>query len=165
MQILKASQADKEKISKLHIASIKKLCKNHYSPAQLQSWTSLLVPSVYDQALEEKLFLVTVDAQQHLVGMAILDINNAILSAMYIHPDHVGKGIGSTLLRELEMSALKENIISLSLQSTLNAKDFYRTHGYIEQGNAVHKLPNDVRLECVSMSKTLQKHNHSATVI
>ena len=95
MRIRKASTTDKENISRIHIASIRKLCVNYYTQQQLNAWTSVLTPSVYDQALREKVFLVAYDSQQDLVGLGILDVENAELSAIYIHPDTVGKGVGS----------------------------------------------------------------------
>jgi putative acetyltransferase len=57
MKIRNASDADKKNISKLHILSIKRLCSKHYTPEQLNAWTSVLTPSVYDQALKEKICL------------------------------------------------------------------------------------------------------------
>lgn len=157
MQIRKASQADKENISKLHAASIRKLCCNHYSPTQLKSWTNVLTPNVYDQALEEKIFLVACTPQQDLLGMGILDIDHAEISAIYIHPDHVGRGVGSKLLNELEKIARDKENLKITVHSTLNAKGFYKINGYLEQEITFHNLPNGARLDCVLMFKNLSK--------
>ena len=72
MKIRKAFKADKENISSLHIASIRKLYYNHYNREQLNAWTSVLKPSVYDHALKEKVFLVAYNPQQDLLGLGIL---------------------------------------------------------------------------------------------
>jgi len=157
MEIRKASIADKENISRLHIASIRKLCAKHYTNEQLNAWTSILIPSVYDQALREKVFLVAYDSQQGLQGIGILEVDNAELSAIYIHPNAVGKGIGSKLLNELEKIARKSNIFKIIVHSTLNAKGFYIAHGYIEKELTFHDLPNGSKLECIRMFKILPK--------
>ena len=155
MKIRKASEADKENISNLHIASIKKLCSNHYTHEQLNAWTSVLTPSVYDQALKKKIVLVAYDSQQNLLGLGILDIENSEISAIYINPDVAGKGIGTTLLNELELTARSSKIIRITVHSTLNAKNFYMNHGYIDQELTFHSLPNGSKLECVRMIKDL----------
>lgn len=69
MKIREASIADRANISRLHVESIRKLCADHYTSEQLNAWTSLLTPSVYDQALIEKVFLVAYDSQQDLLGI------------------------------------------------------------------------------------------------
>lgn len=156
MKIRKASDADKENISKLHISSIKRLCSKHYTDEQLNAWTSVLTPSVYDQALKEKLFLVAHDSNQELKGLGILDIQNAEISAIYIHPDAVRNGIGTELLYELEKAARNSNVVKISVHSTLNARGFYLRHGYLEHGFTFYRLSNGEKLECVQMFKNLQ---------
>ena len=155
MKIRKASKADRKNISNLHIASIKKLCRNHYTHEQLNAWTSVLTPSVYDQALKEKVVLVAYDSQQDLLGLGILDIENSEISAIYINPDAAGKGIGTKLLNELEMTAKKSKFFRITVHSTLNAKSFYMNHGYIDQELTLHRLLNGTKLECVRMVKDL----------
>ena len=155
MKIRKACSSDKDDILKLHITSIRKLCVNHYTRDQLNAWIGVLTPSVYDQALKEKVFLVAYDSPQDLLGIGILDVKIAEVSAIYIHPDATGKGVGSKLLNELEKIARKSNIFKLTVYSTLNAKGFYMVHGYSEQELTFHNLSNGSRLECIRMVKNL----------
>ena len=155
MDIRKASSADKEDIAQLHIASIKRLCANHYSHEQIVAWTNILTPSVYDQALQEKVFLVASGSNQGVLGIGIFDIQNSEISAIYIHPDHIGKGIGAKILREFELEAQANNLSVVSVCSTLNAKGFYLANGYSEQEKTYHELPGGLRLECVKMVKSI----------
>ena len=155
MKIRNASDTDKKNISKLHILSIMRLCSKHYTHEQLSAWTSVLTPSVYGQALKEKIFLVSHDSNQDLMGLGILDIQNAEISAIYIHPDAVGNGIGTELLCKLEEIARNNNIVKISVHSTLNAKGFYQRHGYLNHGLTFHRLSNGSKLECVRMFKDL----------
>ncbi|MBN1833462.1 MAG: GNAT family N-acetyltransferase [Deltaproteobacteria bacterium] len=158
MKIRKASNSDKGNISRLHIASIRKLCGSYYTQQQLNAWTSVLAPSVYDQALKEKLFLVAEDSQKDLLGIGILDFENTEVSAIYIHPDAVGKGVGSKLLNEIEKIARNNGIFEITVHSTLNAKGFYMARGYSEQELTFHNLPNGSKLECIRMLKILHKY-------
>ena len=164
MKIRKASSADKDNISRLHIASIRKLCVNHYTREQLNAWTSVLKPFVYDQALKKKVFLVAHDSQRDLLGMGILDVERAEISAIYIHPDATGKGVGSKLLNELEKIARKSNIFKITVYSTLNAKSFYMAHGYSEQELTFHNLSNGSKLECIRMFKNLLNRDHAQKI-
>ncbi len=156
MKIRNASDIDKRDISRLHILSIKRLCSKHYTLEQLNAWTSILTPSVYDQALEEKIFLVAHDSNQDLMGLGILDIQNSEISAIYIHPDAAGNGIGTEILCKLEAIARNHNAVQITVHSTLNAKGFYQRHGYFDHGLTFHRLPNGSKLECVRMFKDLQ---------
>ena len=155
MRIRKALDADKENISRFHILSIRSLCSKHYTHEQLNAWTSILTPCVYDQALKEKVFLVAHDSKQDLMGLGILDIQNAEISAIYIHPDAVGNGVGSKLLYKLEEIARNSNVAKIAVHATLNAKGFYRKHGYLDHGLTFHPLSNGAKLECVRMFKDL----------
>jgi len=155
MKIRKAIDTDKKNISKLHISSIKRLCSKHYTDEQLHAWTSILTPSVYDQALKEKVFLVAHDSTRELMGLGILDIKNAEISAIYIHPDAVGNGVGTKLLYRLEEIARSNNVVKIAVHSTLNAKGFYQRHGYLTHGLTFHLLSNGSKLECVRMVKDL----------
>lgn len=155
MKIRTATNADKEHISQVHVASIKNLCNTHYSREQLGSWTSALTPSAYDHALREKVFLVAEDPGKGLLGLGMLDIENAQISAIYIHPDAAGRGIGTLLLRELESIAHESTIDELTVHATLNAQGFYTRLGYVERFMTTHTLPDGSKLECIQMTKEL----------
>lgn len=150
--------ADKEKLSQMHIASIRKLCASHYTRQQLDTWTSVLVPQVYEQALKEKVVLTACDSGRELWGLGILDIENKELSAVYVHPEAVGKGLGSGLLKALETIARKSGLIDITAHATLNAQGFYRAHGYLERELTAHYLPDGTKLACIRMVKTLPEH-------
>ena len=153
MRIRKALEADKEAISQLHTTSIKKLCRTHYSQEQVDAWCSVLTPSAYDHALREKVFLVAECSGGNLLGLGMLDIEHAEISAIYIHPDAVGQGIGAGILRELERIAQRSEIKTITVFSTLNSRGFYERRGYQVEEPALHSLPNGLELECIRMAK------------
>ena len=82
-------------------------------------------------------------------------IENSKISAIYINPDTAGKGIGTKVLNELEMTARNSKIFRITVYSTLNAKSVYMNHGYMAQELAFHSLLNGSKLECVRMIKDL----------
>jgi putative acetyltransferase len=154
MNIRLGTISDTEKISQTHKASIQKLCKGHYSSENIEKWTSILEPKIYENAIKEKILIVA-EEENKIFGFGILDIDNAEICAVYIHPDHTDKGIAKNLLLELETIALEKNANRLNTCSTINALGFYKHHGYVETEKSFHQLPNNTKLECIKMYKIL----------
>lgn len=154
MQIRLATTYDLEEISKCHKASIRWLCKDYYSPESIDKWTNLLLPEIYESAIQEKVFIVA-EQEGNLSGFGILDIKNKEISAIYVHPNSKGIGIGKKILFKLEAISLEKNIYQLHLCSTINASDFYKRHGYVENGTDFHELPDGTQLECIKMNKVI----------
>lgn len=154
--IRKAEVKDLSYICKAHIASIMHFCAESYTKDQIDSWTSILTPSIYESALLEKEFIVACDEHDTVQGLGILDISNEEICAVYVHPQHSWKGVGSELLNALEEIARQSRLETLHLCSTLNAKGFYSDKGYKTLAMSAHPLPNGLKLDCVKMVKTFE---------
>ncbi|PLX95192.1 MAG: hypothetical protein C0620_04565 [Desulfuromonas sp.] len=154
MVIRSAQLSDTQKIAATHKASIEGVCANSYDAQSIAGWVAILSPAIYESAIEDKVMIVA-EEQGDILGLGILDIEQAIIGAVYIHPKAKGTGCGWKLLSELEAIALKNDVSELTLFSTINALGFYQRHGYVSIEKAFHKLPNDVKLECVKMHKVL----------
>jgi putative acetyltransferase len=155
MNIRLGTISDTEKISQIHKESIDKLCKDCYSPDNIEKWTSILNPEIYENAIKEKILIVAEEGNK-ICGFGILDIDNAELCAIYIQPNQIKKGIAKNILSKLESIALEKNVRNLSLCSTINALEFYKKQGYIEAGKTFHELSNGVKLNCVKMHKIIK---------
>ncbi len=156
MKIRSATINDLEKIARAHKASIRELCRNAYDVESIEKWTAILVPKIYENAIKEKVVIVA-EEKNEIPGFGILDVRNAELSALYVHPGYAGRGIGKEILSRLEAIALENRIGRLNLCSTINAFGFYQHHGYIECGKTFHDLPNGAKLECIKMYKPISK--------
>lgn len=154
MNIRLGTISDTEKISQTHKLSIQALCKDYYSSENINKWTSILKPKIYENAVKEKILIVAEENNQ-ILGFGILDVETAEICAVYIHPDHTGKGIAKDILLKLESFALEKGINCLNTCSTINALEFYKHCGYIETEKSIHQLPNNTKLECVKMYKKL----------
>ena len=49
---------------------------------------------------------------------------------MYVHKDHLRRGVGSRLLKVAEDSLKKRGCQEVRLEATLTARDFYAKNGY-----------------------------------
>ena len=65
---------------------------------------------------------------------ALLDpaADAARVRAMYTHPDHVRRGVGSLILELCEAAAAAEGFRRLELAATLSGEPLYRRHGFVE---------------------------------
>ncbi len=77
------------------------------------------------------------------------------MEAIYVHPYHAHRGIGTRLLRALESEAVAFGMAFLSLEASFNAEAFYRKAGYLAIDEC--DLPNraSTRPLCVAMGKRL----------
>lgn len=83
--------------------------------------------------------------KNNLVGFATLRSYNTIhvdgiyyLDYLYVDPDHLGKGVGSSLLEEVEKFALFEKSKKIILYTNKNnkpARQFYENKGYVIRDN------------------------------
>ena len=138
--IRRAKQEDRELIWRVHIRAIKEICKSHYSEDELQSWSGVLKPLRYKEAISSKTFFVAEESDV-IVGFGQLDQENGRVEAMYVSPDHIRRGIGRKILYALESVAQKSDLTVLHLWASLNAIPFYKSAGYTVQQQTSHLLP------------------------
>ena len=138
--IRRAKQEDRELIWRVHIRAIKEICKSHYSEDELQSWSGVLKPLRYKEAISSKTFFVAEESDV-IVGFGQLDQENGRVEAMYVSPDHIRRGIGRKILYALESVAQKSDLMVLHLWASLNAIPFYKSAGYTVQQQTSYLLP------------------------
>jgi putative acetyltransferase len=155
MKIRIGTIEDTLKISEVHSASIQCLCQNDYDLEKIESWISLLNPTIYEQALLEKILIVA-ELKNQIVGFGILDFVNSELSAVYVHPSFSRQGVGKEILLNLEVLAVGKGVEELILYSTVNAVKFYEHYGYLEEYKTVFNLRNGTSLSCTKMHKQLK---------
>ena len=56
----------------------------------------------------------------------------AKVRAMYTHPDHIRKGVGTTILALREAAARQEGFAALELSATMAGVPLYRSFGFID---------------------------------
>ena len=98
---------------------------------------------------------VVAEAAERIVGFGELDVEHGQVKAVYVHPGHARRGIGRALLRELERIARVRGVAALWLDSSLNAVPFYRSEGFRESGESMHRLSSGGSMPCVRMQKHL----------
>jgi len=153
VKIRRATPRDIPSICEMHNSSIRELCLGPYSQDQIDDWVSALNPHGYVKVMETLEFILAVEKE--IVGLSILDPGKAELTALYVSPRHVGQGIGTMLVAEVEALSGEADIHALHLSSTLNAVGFYERTGFVRQYDSSYTLPCGTVLPCVRMMKRL----------
>ena len=92
----------------------------------------------------------------------MINIETGKIDAIFVHPNHMRKGIGKKILEFLEDIALSYGLKTLALQSTLNAAEFYRACGFV--GNEVDRYTTSkgLSLDCIPMIKVIAQQGAPA---
>jgi N-acetylglutamate synthase-like GNAT family acetyltransferase len=151
--IRRARQEDRGAIWHIHTRAIREVCKSHYSERELEIWTDVLKPGRYEEQIRKGPFYVAVEGGS-IIGFGNLNQKSGEIEALYVAPDHVGRGVGMRILQALENVALESGLRLLRLSSSLNAVRFYEMAGYKRQQQKRWLLPSEM-LVCVHMTKEL----------
>lgn len=147
-----ARESDRRALWRIHTRAVEELCRGVYAPHEVSTWVRLLKPEGYLRPDKPRTVLVA-ERGRRMVGFGQLDLRAGELEALYVLPEEVGNGVGSTLLAALEATAWSEGVPMLGLDASLNAEPFYRHHGYVWLHAARRPLTAEVQLACVRMHK------------
>ena len=138
MYVRPATHADRPALPNVHTAAVEAFGPEGYSVEEVREWagTDERSPTDYTVDAADEHFTVAVrDGEVAGFGHLVLDVKE--VHAVYVHPDHARRGVGSALLTELEGYARGRGCRKLSLQSSLNAVEFYERAGYEKTGEGV----------------------------
>lgn len=139
MKIIKAKKEFLSEMIDVINDSIINLCKNDHqnSDEHINNW--LTERSLGN--LEAKLFHEDSQAficieDSIIIGVVLIE-KSGTLQLCYVHSEHAGKGVGRILLAASENQAREWGLNSINMVSTGTARDFYRSHGYLKNGDIV----------------------------
>ena len=148
-----ATRPDAQAAFDIRRLAIRRQCIGAYTEEQIQAWTEGTLSPWFTDLVERHFHLACVGG--HPVATAMLGPEREELGAVFVHPDHMGQGIGLGLVRYLEDQARKSGWRKLKLEATLNAAPFYRRCGFVGDAIGCYHSPSGLRLACVPMSKPL----------
>lgn len=159
VRIRPASLEDASDIRALHVASIRALGPRSYDEEQVAAWaTKDDGPDSYPIGDDGHHFVVA-EREQAIVAFGHVVPRAESVRAVYVHPDHVGSCVGSTVLAHLEGYALGCGTPRLGLWASLNAVGFYQRMGYRSVRDEAIEKSNDgstVTIPVVEMLKSLR---------
>ena len=96
----------------------------------LNAWTGGEFSEDFIDAVVKHFYVATYNNQ--VVGTGMINIETGKVDAIFVHPNHMRRGIGKSIVEFLEDIGLNSGLETLTLESTLNAAAFYRTCGLKE---------------------------------
>jgi GNAT superfamily N-acetyltransferase len=152
--IRKACAEDAVAAWEIRNAAIASQCKRYYPPELLAIWTNGEINEEFIQFVVEHFYVATVD--ETIVGTGMIDRDTGRLDAIMVRPDMMRRGIGKQMMSFLEDIARAAGLTELTLDSTLNAAEFYRSCGFIGEAIGTYRSPRGITLDCIPMRKMLQ---------
>jgi ribosomal protein S18 acetylase RimI-like enzyme len=152
--VRRAREEDSEGVWRVHVRAIREIANSHYSPEEIEAWASPRRPEHYVEPIRKMEFYVAEEGGA-VIGFGALSHENSEIEAVYVSPEVVRRGVGSAILRQLEVSARNLGVKSLKMDASLNAVPFYRSAGYESDKIATHRLASGVEIACVLMTKDL----------
>ena len=154
LTIRRAVERDALGVYAVHRRAVAELCAASYSEAEVRGWLAGLIPGGHLPAIVAKdFFVATTDAT--IVGFSEFDAVSEEVSAVYVDPAFVRRGIGGRLLDAAEDAARGHGTSRVHLHASLNAVPFYLARGYTLGPYGTIPLRAGGTLRCAFMHRAL----------
>jgi hypothetical protein len=160
-EIRVAASSDATKIAHVRREAILSKAITHYDEAIVNAWADAtdLAERVdqIEHAISDPGHIVLIaEIRGEMLGFAIADLPASELQALYVKPNPFG-GVGGALLAALEDRAFA-TIPFLSCDASLNAQDFYKANGYVEESRKDFVMPRGLVSRVVRMKKQSRRN-------
>ncbi len=127
-----------------------------YSEAQIEAWrpTDEALPAFKQAMVNDQFVVLLAETADGPAGYGVLNIDDARVDAVFVDPEHVREGLGSSLVGQLETRSQMMGLSELTVVSSLNAQPFYESLGY-EPFDSRTRSFGDTDLEFVAVRKRL----------
>ncbi|HVS33146.1 MAG TPA: GNAT family N-acetyltransferase [Thermoanaerobaculia bacterium] len=155
----RAGAADCEGLADAHRDSILAIGPRHYPPDVVEAWQEGLTGDLYRTAMEagEVFFIATAtlaDAESILGFASDYRIDGSKHgTSVYVRGRATRCGIGSALLRLAEAHAVSAGAVSIHIEASLAAVEFYKANGYVEIERGRTHLRSGYAIDCAFMRK------------
>ncbi|HEX4124932.1 MAG TPA: GNAT family N-acetyltransferase [Tepidisphaeraceae bacterium] len=157
-----AVPADAASVVRTHFRAVHETARTSYPDHVLDGWSSppdeARVARV-EQGITIGQEMLVAEIEGLVCGFGSIVPEEGQLRAVYVDPAFGRRGIGSAILRELELLAVRRGVTRLSMDASLNAEAFYLKHGYAIGGRGMHRLSSGAEMDCVRMSKELSRYS------
>lgn len=152
-RIVKAKYSDAEAALEIRRAAILTQCIGHYPLDIVTEWAGVKLSDEFAHSVAKDFYLAKYGDQ--IVGTGMINIKTGKIDAIFVHPDHMHKGVGKKIIRFLERVGLNHGLKTLTLQSTLNAAEFYRACGFVGNELDTYTTARGVSIDCIPMAKAI----------
>ena len=158
--VRRASAPDAQRLVQIHYNAVQGVSSEFYAPSLLDSWSPPPDSDRYEwmqNVIEsDSRDVFVAELQDVICGFSICVPSESSIYVLYIAPDFVGRGIGRKLLEHTESHLTREGVSCSSLNSSLNAVQFYKAAGYEVIRASSQALADGSEMRCYKMQKVLQ---------
>jgi putative acetyltransferase len=129
MKFRKAVISDLQEMQEMYIETIKWICKNDYSPLEIDAWISGLNNVERWKKVIHAQYVLLAIIQDKIVGYGTLKDGNYI-DFLCVHKDFQRQGIADKVFNQLEGEAIKENSKTITADVSITAKPFFDKKGF-----------------------------------
>jgi GNAT superfamily N-acetyltransferase len=152
----RATKEDIDEFKNVIIESVLELCKEFYTPKQLNSLLRQYPHrKLYEKWIEERV-LVVAELEKQMIGFAQYYPPDNSIEAVHVLPGYVNQGVGKKLLQFVEDIARSQGAKKITLDSSLNAVGFYENCGYVRKDSSTFRCNDGVELNVVNFEKVFR---------
>lgn len=149
---LRVARADEcDALWALRTRCVRETCSSHYADEVVARWSASPPAAAFMRLLAEGACLVAESPGHQVLGYGAIDVGQGLIEALFVAPEHAGRGLGLLLLRALEERVPAGT--ELRLSSSLNAEQFYRRAGYQSVRQEIYPHPSGVALDSILMRR------------
>ncbi|MBI1184478.1 GNAT family N-acetyltransferase [bacterium] len=149
----RANSNDLLEMQKLFVDTIKAICCDDYTQAQIEVWTSTIDNKQrWRDKLVSQYFLVA-EVDSEIVGFASLENDNC-LDLMYVHKNYQRKGVAKALYSAIEKEAILRNSVELKSDVSETARPFFEKMGFRINSLQINVI-SEVEIQNYKMVKPL----------
>ncbi len=124
-----ATSEEAEALSRLICDNALHTLSGYYSPLQMETFLKYYAPAqVLDKIGHQLVFC----AMQGGAIIGTVALEDDLIVGFYTHKDHLGKGVGTLLLRHIEQIALQNGFHEVQLSASPAARGYYLKQGFDE---------------------------------
>lgn len=152
-----AKPNDLKEIQRIFVDTISTICKDDYSPEQIDAWiSSVKNTQKWIDKLDSQYFLIA-ELDTKIVGYASLEGNN-YLDFLYVHKDYQRQGIGDELYLEIEKEAVNRYASVIRSDVSRTARPFFEKMGFATLEHHI-KTMQGVEIINYKMIKEIFEHS------
>jgi GNAT superfamily N-acetyltransferase len=137
--------------------SAKDFCSRSYNAAILKEWAGQAWPDRFTLGKEagDEQYVFTRDGR--IIGFGCINLSSEKLVSLFVHPAFSGQGVGQMMLEYVIGRSKTAGIKVLKLDSSVNAVNFYKRHGFSEVGRSKYKTQSGLLMDSVQMELALDE--------
>ncbi len=151
MKIRLIRDEDYAEVARLRRLTIRNVNAKDYSEDVIRDWSAKTGVRSFRESADACKRWVAIE-KDRVIGFCEHSFG-CELSRIYVHKDHLRKGVGSRLLEVAEASLKEQGCKEVMIESTVTAKDFYENNGYKVLEKAYYK--GNTKEPIYKMSKEL----------